>query len=376
MDTRTLDYEKIGAFIAQRRKEKHLTQLQLAELLGVTDRAVSKWERAKSFPDVSILHSLCDALSISVNELFAGELSTQRCFCEPEVGERMLKGIRSYLKKQRKRTVTAWMTVGVLMIIILFSVIFYWQSKQPVNFAEGDFVIREIQGVLSDGTVYTLATESGTEEIAQKRIKTLLQNIEGIERLDARQLYQEYYIEIKGIGIFYQNGYYDEKSACYYSYEQIWFTYLENLVRNYAEEENYIYRGKKEFDFGDRSVTLNTEVVEKPQELIIDEFCDMIKGNEAGNKSAHVESIKILSIENLSDDILFSHSEVEAIQKEITYLSLYDYRVYEVVSEFKYTESLKALGPQIKEGVRQQLFLIGDRGDGYEICYKTFPFFP
>ena len=66
----------------------------------------------------------------------------------------------------------------------------------------------------------------------------------------------------------------------------------------------------------DRSVTLNTEVVEKPQELIIDEFCDMIKGNEAGNKSAHVESIKILSIENLSDDILFSHSEVEAIQKE------------------------------------------------------------
>lgn len=289
----------------------------------------------------------------------------------------MLKGIRSYLKKQRKRTVAAWMTIGVLMIIILFSVIFYWQSKQPVNFAEGDFVIREIQGVLSDGTVYTLVAESGTEEIAQKRIKTLLQDIEGIERIDdARQLYQEYYIEIKGIGIFYQNGYYDEKSACYYSYEQIWFTYLENLVRNYAEEENYIYRGKKAFDFGDRSVTLNTEVVEKPQELIIDEFCDMIKGNEAGNKSAHVESIKILSIENLSDDILFSHSEVEAIQKEITYLSLYDYRVYEVVSEFKYTESLKALGPQIKEGVRQQLFLIGDRGDGYEICYKTFPFFP
>ena len=110
--------------------------------------------------------------------------------------------------------------------------------------------------------------------------------------------------------------------------------------------------------------------------IAMNRFGDMIKGNEAGYKSAHVESIKILSIENLSDDILFSHSEVEAIQKEITYLSLYDYRVYEVVSEFKYTESLKALGPQIKEGVRQQLFLIGDRGDGYEICYKTFPFFP
>ena len=48
MDNRTLDYEKIAAFISERRKAKQLTQKQLAELLGVTDRAVSKWERGGS----------------------------------------------------------------------------------------------------------------------------------------------------------------------------------------------------------------------------------------------------------------------------------------------------------------------------------------
>lgn len=48
MDTRTLDYEKIAVFIAERRREKGMTQKQLAELLGVTDRAVSKWERGVS----------------------------------------------------------------------------------------------------------------------------------------------------------------------------------------------------------------------------------------------------------------------------------------------------------------------------------------
>lgn len=69
-----MDYEKIGSFIAAKRKEKGMTQKDLAELLGVTDRAVSKWERAKSFPDVQILKPLCEALSVSVSELLDGEV--------------------------------------------------------------------------------------------------------------------------------------------------------------------------------------------------------------------------------------------------------------------------------------------------------------
>lgn len=64
---------KIGKFIARRRKGEGLTQAQLAEKLGITDRAVSKWETGKTMPDVSLMLELCDILGITVNELLNGE---------------------------------------------------------------------------------------------------------------------------------------------------------------------------------------------------------------------------------------------------------------------------------------------------------------
>ncbi len=68
-----MDQKRIGAFIAQCRKEKNLTQMQLAELLEITNQAVSKWENGRGMPDVSLLQPLCDVLGISLNELFSGE---------------------------------------------------------------------------------------------------------------------------------------------------------------------------------------------------------------------------------------------------------------------------------------------------------------
>lgn len=68
-----MDQEKIGMFIAACRKKQNLTQAALAEQLGITDRAVSKWETGKSLPDSSIMLELCALLSISVNELLKGE---------------------------------------------------------------------------------------------------------------------------------------------------------------------------------------------------------------------------------------------------------------------------------------------------------------
>ena len=69
-----MDQVKIGKFIAQRRKEKNMTQAELAEKLNITDRAVSKWETGKGMPDSSIMLDLCSVLNISVNELLSGEM--------------------------------------------------------------------------------------------------------------------------------------------------------------------------------------------------------------------------------------------------------------------------------------------------------------
>ncbi len=68
-----MDLIKIGKFIASLRKEKNLTQEELAEKLYVTDRAVSKWERGLSLPDASKMIDLCNILGINVNELLIGE---------------------------------------------------------------------------------------------------------------------------------------------------------------------------------------------------------------------------------------------------------------------------------------------------------------
>lgn len=68
-----MDQSKIGKFIAERRKQKNLTQMQLAEKLGITDKAISKWERGIAMPDSSIMLELCDILGISVSDLLHGE---------------------------------------------------------------------------------------------------------------------------------------------------------------------------------------------------------------------------------------------------------------------------------------------------------------
>ena len=73
-----MNQEKIGSFIAQRRKDKKLTQAKLASYLGISDRTISKWERGKGLPDPMYMLELCQILDISVNELLTGEFIEER----------------------------------------------------------------------------------------------------------------------------------------------------------------------------------------------------------------------------------------------------------------------------------------------------------
>lgn len=113
-----MNQEKIGKFIAEKRKENSLTQLQLAEQLNVTDRAVSKWETGRAMPDSSIMLSLCKILKISVTDLLNGEV-----VLVDNSEEKILELIRE--KEQADRTLLAleWI-VGILSLIILMVPIF------------------------------------------------------------------------------------------------------------------------------------------------------------------------------------------------------------------------------------------------------------
>lgn len=91
-----MNQEKIGKFIAERRKIKKITQANLAEKLNITDRAISKWENGKSMPDSSIMLELCNILGISVNELLSGELINMNDY-DKKAEENLLD-----LKKQKE----------------------------------------------------------------------------------------------------------------------------------------------------------------------------------------------------------------------------------------------------------------------------------
>ncbi len=107
-----MDQEKIGKFIAACRKDNGLTQAVLAEKLGITDRAVSKWETGRSMPDASIMLELCEILKINVNELLAGEhivMDNYREVAEANILE---------LKRKEENSNKALLAVEVVLLIV------------------------------------------------------------------------------------------------------------------------------------------------------------------------------------------------------------------------------------------------------------------
>ena len=107
-----MDQAKIGRFIAECRKNKNLTQAQLAEKLNITDRAVSKWETGRAMPDSSIMLALCDVLSITVNDLLCGEKIIMEN--SNQKNEQLLLEMAKELERKNK---TIWNSMWAIMIV-------------------------------------------------------------------------------------------------------------------------------------------------------------------------------------------------------------------------------------------------------------------
>ena len=117
-----MDQVKIGKFIAECRKNAGLTQMQLAEKLGITDRAISKWETGKSLPDSSIMLELCSTLSITVNDLLSGEVVTMDNY-NKELENNLLEMVKQK-ELSDKRLLSVELVIGITAIVVLFALIF------------------------------------------------------------------------------------------------------------------------------------------------------------------------------------------------------------------------------------------------------------
>ncbi len=113
-----MDQIKTGRFIAECRKKQNLTQMQLAERLNITDRAVSKWERGKSLPDAAIMLELCGILEITVNDLLSGEAVTVDNY-NKELENKLIEMVKQKEESDRRLLTLEWV-IGILSCIILF----------------------------------------------------------------------------------------------------------------------------------------------------------------------------------------------------------------------------------------------------------------
>ncbi|WP_049660428.1 helix-turn-helix domain-containing protein [Bacillus sp. FJAT-27231] len=112
-----MNSESMAAFIRELRKSKNMTQKELAERLNITDKAVSKWERGLSYPDISILSSLADILGVSVSELLNGERSAESS-PELEIVETTLRYANKVTSNKRKSVdLIAKMTITVICLL-------------------------------------------------------------------------------------------------------------------------------------------------------------------------------------------------------------------------------------------------------------------
>ncbi len=166
-----MNQEKIGKYIAEKRKERKLTQQELAERLGVTNRSVSNWENGKNMPDLSLFKPLCQELDISINDLMSGEKIDKKNYIDAL--EENVVNMVSSLESKRKRKMR-FLLISLITAIILFIIVrcFYVYYEIDVKYDNRvmSCEIKEKELAFTINGQSTLNTYYTSKEIGNKQI--------------------------------------------------------------------------------------------------------------------------------------------------------------------------------------------------------------
>lgn len=127
-----MNQEKIGKFILELRREKNMTQQELADKIGVTDRAISKWENGRGMPDLSLMIPLCKELDIAINELISGEKIEKKDY-QSKLEENILKTIDYTNKRFINKDKIFKIVVGTIITIILTIGLMFFVDVNRMN---------------------------------------------------------------------------------------------------------------------------------------------------------------------------------------------------------------------------------------------------
>lgn len=169
-----MNQEKIGKYIQERRKEKKLTQKQLADKLRISEKTISKWECGNGLPEVSLMQPLCDELDITVTELLNGKDKKE---------QNIIKYIQHENKKSKRKTIVTSIIFMLLITALLFTgiyflnsynkIVFYKLYGQSENFAYFDGLITKsnINNIYSFGKLVLENQEINEEDIYYIEVK-------------------------------------------------------------------------------------------------------------------------------------------------------------------------------------------------------------
>lgn len=173
-----MDQEKIGKFIQDARRKKNLTQYDLANMLDVTDKAVSKWERGLSFPDISLLEPLSKALDVSVLEILHGENQIDSQCLKKKDMKVLLETELEIAKEQKKNNNFLHIIIIFLLVIISIFIIKNSEIIFCTFFQEGYSEVFRFDnfGIIPFDEIFNLVYFQGTVSI-QFLIRSVIINI-------------------------------------------------------------------------------------------------------------------------------------------------------------------------------------------------------
>ncbi|MGN0734457.1 MAG: helix-turn-helix domain-containing protein [Anaerovoracaceae bacterium] len=364
-----MDYNKTGNLIQKIRKEKNMTQMELASKLGVTDRAISKWETGRGFPDVSLLESLAEILGISVTELLDGEQAEGCEITADAAEEAAIRGIKTYLGASNRKIRILCAVLAAMMVILasvgLWEYVRY--SRRPIDFQNDNMDFGHIVYIDADKEKHEFNLDGSLGNELKVQILTYLKNemMQGTELAggpEGGRSDKTTQVQLTGLITFYSDCYYDQKSDKYYilNWMEEPFRKMTGLCEELISDEYYEYTGPKHFENQGCTLDVNCTLTEKPMELIVDYYrrlIDQPRDDEHINcyRSYIIDKIERIPPAEYEEIYEFTHY----IAKEIPYRGLYNYRVYKVTVTFKDTPEYRKLGSQYPEGTYQLLFMAG-----------------
>ena len=240
-----MDLQKVGRFIAERRKIKNLTQEKLGELLDVTDSTISKWERGVNAPDISVLNKLSDILDVSVREILNGCKKEENS--QPEE-DNTLQNIEYYAKltKLKYVKISSYIIVGMLMLFaILFTInnynrfrVYSISSKNNKYTLEGYIIYNQERNLTIIKNIDIQDDLIGTDQ--EERVKAIKVSITS-DNKNIMSVFNESMVEKETINSFLLNETYfineDLKSKEYLLSENVKLNNL-NLEIKYVDKND------------------------------------------------------------------------------------------------------------------------------------------